>query len=312
MEIRDLKALVSIAEFGSLSAAAHKLNLTQPALSALLRRLESELNVKILVRHSRGVKFTEEGMFLLEKAYAILSDVTETQACLRELAQEPVGVVRLGLPTSMAAGLIPALFPSMRSQFPRVQLQIVEAMSGGLAELLHLGRLDLAVLFDIQPMPGLRSEPVLIEEICLMVRHDDVLAQRASVSIQDVAGHSLVMPSRAHSIRLFVERAAAAEGVVLTVDAEIDSFLGLVGLVRAGYATFLPAYLLMEDIREGRIVPVPISRPQMEWTLHLATRIDSLRPRAAMVVGRLLIDTCTALVRSREWPGKIHPRRPNG
>lgn len=309
MELRDLRALISIAEYGTLSGAAHRLNLTQPALSALLRRLENELEVQIVTRHSRGVSFTAEGNYLLEKTRVILRDVADTQSTLRDIAEEPVGSVRLGLPTSIAGKLIPALFPALNVQFSRIQLHIIEAMSGSLVELLQMGKLDLAVLFDIQPMPGLRTEPILIEEIRLMVRRGTPLAALETVSLNQLVGQKLVLPSRAHSIRQLIERSASSEGIQLEVAADIDSLPGLVGLVQEGYATALPPYLLMGEIASGLIKAIRIERPSMEWTLHLATRIDINRPRAAMVVGRMLVDACAAQIKSRKWPGRLHPKR---
>ncbi|MEP3277271.1 MAG: LysR family transcriptional regulator [Stappiaceae bacterium] len=306
MELRDLKALVSIAEMGSISGAAHKLNLTQPGLSALLRRLEDELGVRIMNRHSRGVALTVEGKYLLERAYRILNDVAETSSALREIAEEPVGTVRIGLPTSAASGLIPAFVPEILQRYPRIHLHIIEAMSGSLVELLQLGRLDMAMLFDVQPMPGLRSEPILSEEVRFLVRKGDPLANRRTVTLEEIAQHGVVLPSASHSIRQFVERAANAEGVRLKVDADVDSFSGLIGLVLAGNATILPPYLLMEEIRAGSIKAIRIEQPSMQWTLHLATRLDSVRPRAVMMVGRQLVEKCVGLVNTGAWPGKVH------
>lgn len=306
MELRDLKALVSIAEIGSISGAAHKLNLTQPGLSALLRRLEAELGVRIVNRHSRGVALTVEGKYLLERAYRILNDVAETSSAMSEIAEELVGTVRIGLPTSTAGGVIPAFVPEILQRYPRVQLHIVEAMSGSLAELLQLGRLDMAMLFDVEPMPGLRSERILSEEVRLLVRNGDPLANRRTVTLAQIAQHGLVLPSTAHSIRQFVDRAANAEGVRLKVDADVDSFSGLVGLVHAGNATILPPFLLMEEIRAGSIKAIRIEQPSMQWTLHLAARLDSLRPRAVTMVGRHLVEKCVSLVNTGAWPGKIH------
>lgn len=311
MEFRDMRALVKIAEHGTLSGAAQHLNLTQPALSALVRRLESELDVRLVTRHSRGVSFTAEGRYLLEKAYTILGDVAETKSTLREIAEEPVGSVHLGLPASIAGGIIPELLPAIERRYGRIQLHIIEAMSGYLVELLQLGKLDLAVLFDIQHMPGLRSEPILIEEIELVVNRRHDLAHLQSTTLGAVAEHGLVLPSPAHSIRQMVERAAAAEGVQLTVKADIDSMAGLVGLVHKGYATMLPSYLLRNEARAGQIRTIRIQQPKLGWALHLATRIDINRPRAAMVVGRMLAELCELQVRSGAWPGKPHPRRPS-
>ncbi len=310
MDLRDLRALICISEAGTLSGAAQKVNLTQPGLSAMLRRLEGELEVQIVTRHSRGVVFTEEGRFLLEKAEQILRDVSEAATTVRKAGEEPVGEVRVGLPASVATGLVPALLPVVNERYPGIRLHLVEAMSGSLIELLQLGRLDLSVLFDIQPMPGLRSEPILFEEIRLLVAIDDPLATRSVLSLEEVANHpALVLPSREHSIRRLVERAAAMQGVALNVKADVDSMFGLVGLVRRGYATLLPTFLLLEEILAGNIRDVRISEPKIQWTVHLATRLDSVRPRAAMVVGRLLIEATTSLIRSNLWPGKVHPRQ---
>lgn len=309
MELRDLKALVCIAEAGTLSGAAQKLTVTQPALSTMLRRLEDELGATIVKRHSRGVAFTEEGEFLLKRAYGILQDVAETTASLRQISEEPVGTVRVGLPTTIAGGLIPKLLPDVHRRYKRVQLHITEAMSGSLVEMLQLGRLDLAMLFDIQPMPGLRSEPVLTEKVQLLVRTGDPLSDRASVSLEEAAQRNLVLASQSHSIRRFVDQAAAAEGVRLAVLADVDSLPGLVGLVLAGYATILPAYLVRDQIREGLIKAVDIGDPPMKWTIHLATRQDSVRPHAATVVGRQIVEDCVNLVRSGEWPGEVHARQ---
>ena len=129
MELRDLHSLIGIAETGSLSGAARKLNLTQPALSASLKRLEQELNVLLVRRHSRGAALTEEGKYVLQKSYHIVRDVAEVVSVVDGLAEEPIGLVRLGLPTTIAGGLIPEFFPMLRSRYPQIRLNIIEAMN---------------------------------------------------------------------------------------------------------------------------------------------------------------------------------------
>lgn len=310
MEIKYLKSIICIAEQGSLSGAARSMNVTQPALSALLRRMEEELEVVLVVRHSRGVSLTNEGNYLLERAYSILSDVSDAKSTLRELSEEPTGDVHLGLPTTVAGALIPLLLPKVRARYPHIRLHIVEAMSGLLVDFLQMGKLDLGVLYDVQPMPGLRSEPILNEDIRLIVRHDNQLAQFSALSLSDLTGHGLVLPSSAHSIRQLVDRSASMEGIKLNVEADVDSLSGLIGLVNEGYATMLTTYLLDAQIRSGEFRAIKISHPRMEWTVHLATKVDILRPRAAMAVGRLLIELCLEQVQCGAWNGRVHPRYP--
>lgn len=308
MELKELRILASIAEVGTLSGAARKLNMTQPALSAVLKRLESELDVRLVTRHPRGVEFTEHGRFLLERTYNILHDVAETQSALRELAEQPGGEVAIGLPTTVAAGLGPLVLKRAKARHPRIRLHLVEAMSGALVELLQLGRIDMAVLFDIQPMPGLRSEPLLIEDLHLLVSTQSPLAHRQSIAFSDIAAVDLVMPSRNNSIRRMLELAAQAEGIALRVEADVDSLACIISLVETGFAAILPTFMVIPAIRAGTVHLIKIKRPNISWTLHLATRRDSVRPQASMAVADLIVEVTSELVRDGIWPARLHPR----
>ncbi len=305
MEFRDLKSLAAIAECGSFSAASRELNVTQPALSAAIKRLEIDLKVSLIDRHSRGARLSEEGKFVLQKAYAIFREVAEINSVVHNFAEAPMGSVRLGLPTTVAGGLVPEYFPELTARFPLIKLNVVEAMSGVLADMLHLGRLDLAVLFDVQPMTGFRSQPILREKIHLIVPADHHLSGRNSVRLEEVTRLRLVMPSDHHSIRRHVDAVCHSEGHSLSVMADVDSLPGIMSLVRLGYCTLMPIFLFRRDIDEGLIRALEITRPELGWTLHLASRDDATRPRASLAAGRLLTDVCTSLVERGLWPGEL-------
>lgn len=305
MDVRELRVLIGIAEAGSLSAAAQKLHLTQPALSATLRRLEEELATKLVVRHSRGVELTDEGKLVVERAYGVVREVSEIASIAQSFSQQPSGTVRLGLPTTVAGGLIPELIPLARDRYPQIKLYAYEAMSGVLSEQLQLGHLDLAVLYDIEPMSGLRSKAVLKERLDLIVPVHHVLASRKAVRLSEIAQFPLVLPSAKHSIRRHIELAFQTEGLSLKVLADIDSFSGIMNLIPMGYLTILPTYRVRDDIANGRLTSIEITRPHLEWTVQLASRHDANRPRASFAVSQLIVETCQRLVRERQWPGAL-------
>lgn len=308
MDVRELRVLIGIAEAGSLSAAAVKLHMTQPALSAALKRLEDELKVRLVTRHSRGAVLTGEGRLVVERAYDVMREMAEISSIASGLSHAPVGTVRLGLPTTVAGGLVPFLLPQVRDRYPQIQLYVLEAMSGVLAERLHLGHLDLAVLYDIEPMAGLRSESILKEKLQLIAHPAHPLAGRRRVRLSEVVQHPVVMPSIGHSIRRHVETACHAEGLRLNVLADIDSLSGIINLVRGGSASILPTYRVAEHVADGSIITVEITRPHLEWTVHLAARHDANRPRASLAVSQLLVQACRDLVSEGKWPGMVESR----
>ncbi len=305
MELRDLHALIAIAETGSLSAAARRLRLTQPALTASLQRLEVAVGVQLVIRHSRGAILTEAGQYVLHKARDVLHDVGQIALVHDALALEPAGEIHLGLPTTVAGGLIPELIPLMQARYPQIRLHVVEAMSGVLQEQLQLGRLDLAVLFDSAPSAGMRCTPLLTETLYLLVPANHPMATLPAVDLVRVASLSLVLPGVANSIRKHIEVACHAKGLTLTVLADVDSLPGLLGLVRAGYCTVLPKYLAKGEIDAGHVVAVAIENPTLHWMLHLATRRDAPRPRASMATGKLIHAACANLVLRGDWAAQI-------
>lgn len=305
MELRDLHALIAIAETGSLSAAARRLRLTQPALTASLQRLEHSVGVLLVKRHSRGSILTEEGHFVLHKARDVLYDVSQIAQVHDKLALAPAGEIHLGLPTTVAGGLIPALIPLVQKRYPKIRLHVVEAMSGVLQEQLQLGRLDLAVLFEGTPSNGLRSTPLLNEALYLLVPSNHPLAAVPAADLKTVSALPLVLPSAANSIRKHLEVACRATDLTLTVLADVDSLPGLLGLVRAGYCTVLPKYLAKSDIDAGHITAVAIENPAMHWTLHLASRRDTHLPRASIATGELIQEACSTLIQLGDWAAQI-------
>ncbi|MBJ3774519.1 LysR family transcriptional regulator [Acuticoccus mangrovi] len=308
MELRDLRAFVTIARVGTLSGAARELDVTQPALSALVRRLEEAMGVKVVRRQSRGIALTDEGWLLLDWAHTILHDVEAATEAVRGSGGAEAGTVHIGLPPAVCAGLVPPFFERLGRCAPGIEVHLSESLGTRLAEELQLGRLDVAILFDVQPMPGLHVEPILIEEPHLVVASDHQVATRRIVGLAELAEMALVLPSADQLLGRLVEGAAASRGILLAPAHRIDSLSATVALAKAGYATILPAFAVREEIAAGLLSAVRIVDPVLEWTPHLAMRRDLANPRGAMVVGRLLVETALALVRDGAWEGRAHAR----
>jgi DNA-binding transcriptional LysR family regulator len=142
MELRHLRYFVAIAEERSFTRAAERLWVAQPGLSTQMRRLEAELGVQLLERHSRGINLTQAGELLLERARAVLAATDVAAATGRDLEAGVIGSVRLGVASGPAWPLTTGFLEQFSRERPGVELTVVQGYGGALWRDLRDGRLD--------------------------------------------------------------------------------------------------------------------------------------------------------------------------
>lgn len=270
MELRQLESLVAVADSGSFSRAALALNLSQPSLSRQIAQLEVGLGHRLLVRHGRGVQTTPAGDALLVHARAMLDSARRARDELRDLHDDPVGRVVVGLPPRVALGLSVPLVRGFRQRFPRAVITVLEGLSLGLRESLLAGRLDLALLFDPPPSPQLHCETLLRERLRLVAPPGSKLPAR--VGLGALADYPLVLPSTPNAIRGLVDAVLGPRGISLRVQAEVGAVQTVLTLVAQGQGcTILPESALRAAAPGGAaLVHAPIGPPAIWNTLVLA------------------------------------------
>ncbi|GGE36863.1 LysR substrate-binding domain-containing protein [Actibacterium pelagium] len=224
MDIRQLRYYVRIVEEGSLSKASHMLHVAQPALSQQLAKLEEEVGKPLLVRSSKGVTPNEAGQALYHHARLILRQIDQAMTIARSEDGNINGVVSIGLPATTVAAIGLELVRRVRERFPKVSINVVEAMSGHLEHLIRQNQLDLAVLFSRDLASDLAIEPLLVEELFLILADDsDHLPGRKTVTMAEAAELPLILPTSTHGLRRRIEVEFEARALSPKVVAEIDS-----------------------------------------------------------------------------------------
>jgi DNA-binding transcriptional LysR family regulator len=142
MELRHLRYYVAIAEERSFTRAAERLWVAQPGLSSQIRRLESELGVKLFERHTRGVDLTAAGEVFLQRARVVLATAEAAQSVGQDIQQGQVGSIRLGIGAVMGWSLASSLLEGFAQGSPGVEVAVVESQGGTLVRELRDGRLD--------------------------------------------------------------------------------------------------------------------------------------------------------------------------
>jgi DNA-binding transcriptional LysR family regulator len=193
VELRHLRYFVAIAEERSFTRAAERLWVAQPGLSSQIRRLETELGIKLFTRHTRGVDLTDAGELFLERARTALAAAEEARAVGRDLQAGLFGTVRLGLAAEAPAGATPRLLAAFGRERPDVEVTVVTSYAGALMRDLRDGRLDAVIAPSEFGSAELRSLRIASEPWAVLVAPGHRLATPGPISAAALHGERIVV-----------------------------------------------------------------------------------------------------------------------
>lgn len=303
MEIRQFRYFLSIADTGSFSRAAQVLHIAQPALSQQMAQLEAELGQPLLVRHRAGVQMTQQGEVFYRHAQQVLKAVAETTRAVQESENQATGRVTLGVPQSTAEMYALPLFRTLAQDFPQIELEIFDEISGQLIRGLLQGRLDLAVVVSDEDAKLLHSEPLFDEELYLVSRPDQRPKQKA-IEVQALCHLPLALPGIAHGVRAKIELALKQEGLTLpTPLVQANSMRIMRRAVLEGIAhTILPWAAVAEELC-NKLVQITPFKPRLKRRVYLCTAPDFSLAIAGQTVHTILRAQCLDEINSGRWQG---------
>ena len=284
MDLKQLEYFVHVAEMGSFTRASVYLQVAQPALSRQVRTLEVELRQPLLDRNGRGGTLTEAGKRLLAHARSILQQVERARDDLEDQRGAATGRLAIALPPSVSRTLTGPLVKAFRAQLPRANLSVVEGLSAYALEWLAIGRVDCAVVYNVTPSPAIDLQPLLDEPLFLVSARPSTRAARVGppITLQALAEHELVMPSRPHSVRMLLETALAGDGRRARVALEIESVPAILDLVLQGECHAVLAENAIRSSGQPQAFQLrPIGPPPLVATLWMAT--SAQRPRGPLI-----------------------------
>lgn len=266
MDYRQIQYFVVLYEERSVTRAASRLNIVQPALSMQVARLEEELGRQLFVRSNRGMVPTAHATQMYGRFVPVLAEFERARAELLETGGELAGHARIGLPASIAQDVLPAALAEFSRRFPRVTVSVTEAYSEALVQAVTSGQLDTAIVNKPRRL-ALKSTAVLDEEFVLATGPGHRrLAEK--VPLREVAKLKLVLPTRQHGLRTALEGFADAAGLRLDCALEIDSLPAIAQVVEQGeLATLLPRTALRSRLAEERLRAHRVVRPVLRRQL---------------------------------------------
>ena len=211
-----------------MTAAAEQLHLAQPALGAQIRQLEKELNVALIIRHSRGVSPTEAGRLLYERAKKILREVEDIRTEVKSLGAAKKDSIVLGLSPSIMLLIGADVLLEAKREMPGVFLSLSEERSNVLADALERDQLDVILAYNIGARTGFERQAILEEDFLFVTSPDNAPSAPTIHSINSM-------------------KSLIARGVGASV---------------------MPFSLAAEELRAGKLVGRKIDRPALTRTLY--------------------------------------------
>jgi len=265
ISLQQLRALAAVADTGSFTLAAEALQLTQPAISHLIKRMEHELGQPLVVR-GRRIRITNAGQMMVDTAVRALRLIDESVGACRSQSQLREGRVVLAVGHLTAGALLPPLLGRFSQQYPALATTLMDSTAEQMISRILSQEADLGFGSDIgQRHSELATEPLFIERMALFVRDDHPLAQRVVIDARHLESLPFIHVNPDANVWRAVSRQLSSvanvyPGVVHHVSMLSTAF----GLIQAGAGVaLLPRYV--EVLMPGNLRAVAVTRPTLEY-----------------------------------------------
>lgn len=295
VELGPLRMLVAVATCGTVTEAARRLHLSQPAATHQIRQLEGRLGIELFERRSRGLFLTEAGRVIVERARRILAELEGLKSDLKALQGLETGQIRLGGGATATVHLLPKIIATFRARHPGVSFYVREGSSAPILEAVSNGDLDLAIVMMPCDRPGLVSIPLLEEPILFVGWPGSPLAGRPFPKSR-LSGAPFIHAGADFPLRAAVQDALVRADITPQVVMELQSVEAIKAHVEEGLGySALGAYALKREIEEGRLVVLSPKGISLKRELGLVQRAHvPLSPAVAAFV-RLLSESLAAI-----------------
>jgi LysR family transcriptional regulator, hydrogen peroxide-inducible genes activator len=286
LKLKDLRYLVAVADLRHFGRAAARCFVSQPTLSAQLKKLEQSLGVQLIERAPNNVSLTAAGEEVVARARCIIEASDEVVA-LATAARDPLGGrLRVALLPTIGPYLLPQIAPLIRRRLPRLQLQLYEYRTAPMLEKLHSGELDVGILALPVELAGLESRELYREPFLVALPERHPLAAHETLRATDLKSERLLLLEEGHCLRDQALEVCSRVGVREAQDFRATSLETLRQMVAAGGGvTLLPELAARGAYRSARGVvlrrfarPVPVRHIGAVWRKSTARRaaIDEL------------------------------------
>lgn len=285
LTIRQLRALFAVQAAGSITAAANRLNLTQPAVTLQLRNLQALAGLPLIQRTGEGMSLTDAGGHVIALAERIELALLDCEQSLDMIAGRTGGRVSIGA-VSTAKYFVPFVIAAFSRRFPKIEVTLRIGNREEIRNALRSYELDIAVMG--QPPPGVDVEMRLLgrHPHIIVAAPDHRLARRKSIAVADLADETFITRERGSGTRMLMEQFFQNNGLAPRIGMEMDSNETIKQAVMAGLGiAFISQHTVFHELDERRLVTLKVKGLPVMRQWHAIRRADKimLPPAQAML-----------------------------
>ena len=293
-ELLDLRALVAVAEGRNFHRAADLLNLSQPALSRRIQKLEGAVGAPLLERTTRSVRLTPAGREIVPLLRRMLDEMDGSLFGTMALGEKQSGRVTVASVPSATVRFLPDVLQRFGQEYRNVRVRILDLSATECAEAVRTGEAEFGIALPVSTDADLAFDPLHEDPYGVVCRHDDALATIAAPQWSDLQGRRLVTVHRGSGNRTTLEAGLARVGVELEWFYEVTRLTSALALVHAGLGPSILPKLACDGPDARDLVWRPIEGKQITRTIGVLRRPSaSLSPAASRFLS-LLTDAWTA------------------
>lgn len=263
MTLQQLEYIVALHHTRHFAKAAELCGVTQPTLSAMVQKLESELGVKLFDRTSQQVAVTSIGEKVVAQAMNVLAEARKVTELVEEESHSLKGTFRLGILPTIAPYLLPRFFPTLCHDHPELDLRVTELKTAEMKMALVQGDIDAAIMVNFEELSRFELTPLYYEQFLAYVSREDQLFDHCSIKTSDLDHESLWLLDEGHCFRdqlvKFCNLKAAQSSKTAYTLGSIETFMRI---VEGGEGiTFIPELALDQLTVQQKELVRPFALP---------------------------------------------------
>ena len=290
VNLRDLRYLVALADERHFGKAAERCYVSQPTLSAQVRKLEEYLGVPLVERQPKRISITPAGEKIVERARRLLQEADAIVELAKSDRDPLAGTLKVALIPTVGPYLLPHVVRRLKRALPKLKLLLYEYQTAPLLEKLRDGEIDMGILALPVPMDGLDAAELYSEPFMLAVPADHPFAERERVTTQDLHGEPLLLLEDGHCLRDQALEVCSRVGAQESQDYRATSLETLRQMVAAGHGvTLLPELAAASPVGAARGLRIkPVVKPAPARTIGAVWRKSTTRGPAIEAIANAI------------------------